>query len=45
MLIVQFEILSVAIYIYIYIYIYIGFPGDSEVKNPPAMQESQETRV
>jgi len=22
-----------------------GFPGDSAVKNPPAMQESQETQV
>ena len=23
----------------------LGFPGDSGVKNPPAMQETQETKV
>ena len=32
-------------YIYMYIYIYTGFPGDSVVKNLPAMQEPQETQV
>ena len=26
-------------------HIYMGFPGDSVVKNLPAMQETQETRV
>ena len=26
-------------------YTYIGFPGSSAVKNPPAMQEEQETWV
>ena len=39
------------IYLHIYIYIYIqpsvqeGFPGGSAVKNLPAMQEIQETRI
>ena len=37
------------IYIYIYIYIYMciksGLPSGSAVKNPPALQETQETRV
>ena len=32
---------SLAFHIYVYIYVYIGFPGDSAVKNPPAMQETQ----
>ena len=42
-----------AIYKYIYVhvcahvhvYTYWGFPGGSVVKNPPAMQETQEMRV
>jgi len=39
----------VCVHIYIYIYIYIkgilGFPSGSAVKDPPAMQELQETQV
>ena len=38
--------MSVNIYTYyINMHIYMGFPGDSVVKNLPAMQETQETRV
>ena len=33
------------IYVYTYICIHMGFPGGSVVKNPPAMQEPQETQV
>jgi len=31
--------------IYICMDVYMGFPGGSIVKNPPAVQETQETRV
>ena len=39
--------LHVCVYIYIYTHTYVHthFPGDSVVKNPPAMQELQETWV
>ena len=32
-------------YILIHLLSYLGFPGRSVVKNPPAVQESQETQV
>ena len=32
---------SKKVYIYICVFIYVGFPGSSEVKNLPAVQETQ----
>ena len=40
-----FTLLSVLDFLFIDFIIAMGFPGGSAVKNPPAMQESQDTWV
>ena len=37
--------LIVYVLTYHYVYFSMGFPGGSEIKNPPAVQEMQQTRI
>ena len=37
--------ISISISIYLSVYIFLGFPNGSAIKDPPAMQETQEMQV
>ena len=38
-------LIEISISIYLSVYIFLGFPNGSAIKDPPAMQETQEMQV